>query len=184
MISVKNLNYIRSLPDFGPKLAEALQGLAVDAGTLEQQVNGNASGEPTPPPAINGISVTGQNGHFNIALTDNNQIYRGIRYYVEHADNPHFTSSHVVPLHDSRNINLFLGNVTRYFRAYSAYPASGPSSPVYHGGAQPIAVAGGGSVGGPAFTAGQSSGTATPGQAISGPGPVPFRSATGAAPTR
>lgn len=185
MITVKNLDYLRSLPDFGPKLAEALQGIAEAHNTTEQQTNTNSQGQPSPPPAINGLTVTGQNGHFQIAITDNNSIYRGIRYYVEHADNPHFINAHKVALHDSRNANIFLGNVTRYFRAYSAYDSSAPSGPAYHGSAgQPLSVTGGGSVGGPNFLADQGSGTGAAGVGLSGPGPVPFRSASGALPVR
>ena len=185
MINVKNLDYIRGLPEWGPKVAEALQSIADGHNTTEQQTNTNSEGQPIPPPAINGRTVTGQNGHFNVAITDNNSIYRGIRYYVEHADNPHFINAHKVALHDTRNTNLFLGNVTRYFRAYSAYSSSAPSAPAYHGSAsQPIAVTGGGTVGGPSFTADRGSGTGTAGVGLSGPGPVPYRAAKGAPPTR
>jgi hypothetical protein len=179
------LDYIRGLPEWGPKVAEALQSIADGHNTTEQQTNTNSEGQPIPPPAINGLTVTGQNGHFNVAITDNNSIYRGIRYYVEHADNPHFINAHKVALHDTRNTNLFLGNVTRYFRAYSAYSSSAPSAPAYHGSAsQPIAVTGGGTVGGPSFTADRGSGTGTAGVGLSGPGPVPYRAAKGAPPTR
>src|SRR6185369_9493 len=43
---------------------------------------------------------------------------------------------------------------------------------------------GGGAIGGPDFLPSEGSGTGTPGQGISGPGPVPFRSDTGEPPIR
>lgn len=187
---VRNLAYLRSLsskefPELGAKLYEALTDIVGRQSNLEQQVNGNAQGQPAAPPAINALKVTAQNGHFSAAITDNGNVFRGIQYYIEHADNPQFTNPTVVHLGDSRNWDKFLGNTTRYFRAYSSYASSPPSAAAYHGGAAaPQAVAGGGSVGGPAFQASQGSGTGAPGQGLQGPGQAPFRSATGVPPVR
>ena len=139
---------------------------------------------PNRPLPINGLNVKAQNGHFSVALTDNNQIYRGTSYFIEHADNPHFTNPTIVPLGPSRNANLFLGNVTRYFRAYSGLPVGPSSPPVYHGGAQPIPVVGGGTVGGPAVLPSQGSGTGAAGVGLVGYGPVQYRSASGVPPPR
>ena len=189
-MKIQNIAYIRSLhspdfPDLGAKLAEALQSIARQATNLEQQTNSNPAGEPQAPPTPNSLQVTGQNGHFNIAIKDNSAIYRGINYWVEHADNPHFTNPVIVPLGQSRNANLFLGNVSRYWRAYSSYSSSPPSDPVYHGTqGQPHLVNGGGSVGGPDFLPSESSGTGTAGQGLQGPGVAPFRSPTGVPPVR
>jgi hypothetical protein len=189
-MDIKNLAYIRSLsskefPDLGPKLAEALQGLAQQGANLTQQLNGNGTGNPQPPPAVNGLKVTGQNGHFNIAIQDGGKIFRDVHYYVEHADNPHFTNPSVIHLGHSRNHSIFLGNVTRYWRAYSAYASSATSQPAYHGSpTNPMGVAGGGTIGGPEFLPSEGSGTGAAGVGLSGPGPVPFRSTTGAPPIR
>lgn len=190
-LSIRNLAYIRSLatkemPDIGQKLAEALQSIADAHNNVEQQTNGNGSGNPQAPPQIHALSVTAQNGHFQVAITDHNQnLYRGVQYFVEHADNPNFTNPHIVHMGTSRNMNLFLGNTSRYWRAYSSYPWSGPSSPVYHGGAgSPAIVSGGGSVGGPGFATSQGSGTGAAGVGISGPGPIPYRTTTGKPPVR
>ena len=182
---IRNLDFIRQLPEWGAKLYEALSDLNGQHQTLAQQVNGNGQGAPTPPPAIAGVNVTGQNGHFDIAINDPSPIYRDVHYYVEHADNPHFVNPSIIHLGHTRNHNVFLGNATRYFRAYSAYASSAPGAPAYHGGAAaPAPVSGGGSVGPPPFQKSQGSGTGAPGQGLSGPGPIPFRSATGAAPSR
>lgn len=189
-MDIKNLPYIRGLaskdfPDLGPKLAEALQSIAQSSANVAQQLNGNGTGNPQPPPAVNGLKVTGQNGHFNIAIQDGGKIFRDVHYYVAHADNPHFTNASVIHMGHSRNHNVFLGNVSRYWMAYSAYASSAPNQPVYHGSqTNPLAVAGGGDIGGPEFLPSEGSGTGPAGVGRSGPGPVPFRSATGAAPIR
>lgn len=188
MINVRNLDFLRSVkidgyPEFGAKLHEALSDIRKAAAAIESQTNTNASGHPTAPPPINQLHVVAQNGHFQISIQDNNPIYRGVRYYVEHASNPHFTNPQRICLQDARNHNLFLGNVTRYFRAYSAYSSSAPSSPVYFGGAQPQSVIGGGALGGPNFLPDQGTGTGGSG-GVTGPGQFPFVSPNGVPPGR
>lgn len=188
--TIRNLDYIRAAkpddPQLGARLYEALTDLIGHDTALAQQLNGNPKGAPQTPPTLNGLNVTAQNGHFNIAITDNNEIYRGIRYYVQHSAFPDFRDAVHTQASGSeqRNHNEFLGNVTRYFRAYSAYNTSGPSAAVYHGGAVPIAVSGGGDNGGPSFQSSRGTGTGPANGSVSGPGPVAFRSTTGAPPTR
>jgi hypothetical protein len=189
-LNIKNLDFIRNMatpdmPDLGAKLYEALKSIEVSHNNIAQQVNANSTGNPEPPPAVDGLKVTGQNGHFSAAITDNNPVYRGVNYFLEHASNPQFTDPTVVNLGATRNHDMFLGNVQRYFRAYSSYSSSAPSRAAYHGTeVDPMPVVGGGSVGGPAFQSSQGSGTGAPGQGLSGPGPVPFRSTTGIPPVR
>ena len=187
-MAFKNDSYIRSLaskefPDLGAKLVEALNDLAQQIQNGHQQGNFNGKGPPPPPPMVNGVNVTGRNGYLHVAITDNNQIYRGIRYYAEHADNPHFMNPIIVPMHDSRNVTIPVGNQTRYVRVYSSYDSSPPSPAVYHGGVtSPKAVQGGGSHSGPEFLPSQGSGTGAAGQGLSGPGPIPFRTINGVPP--
>ncbi len=189
-LNLRNLDYIKNLsfkeaPDFGTKLGELLQGLQQGVGNIESQTNSNATGPPSHPPAVNALNVQGQNGHFSIAIHDTTPVYRGVQYFVDHASNPQFTDAHTIDMGTSRNHNVFLGNVGRYFRAYSAYPGSPPGPHVYHGSqATPKMVLGGGTVGGPAFTTSQSSGTGMAGQTGQGPGTVPFRAVNGGPPVR
>lgn len=181
-MSVRNLDYIRQMD---PRLYEAIADIIQQHQTLTQQVAGNSTGQPEPPPPISGLKVTGQNGHFHIQITDNNPIYRGIRYQAEYADNPNFTHAQPVRMGDARNHTVFLGNGTYYWRAYSAYISSHPSDPAYHGDAGlPLPVSGGGDIGGPALLPPQGTGTGSPGEALSGPGKIPFRSADGVPPKR
>ena len=180
---IKNGDWIRANMD--PRVYEALQDLDQRHQTLAQQVNGNSTGQPSAPPAIQSLKVTAANGHFTAAITDNGPIYRGIQYYLEHADNPNFSNAQQIHLGDVRNHTVFLGNVTRYWRAYSSYSSSPSGAPVYHGSqVRPAAVSGGGTISGPPFQVSQGSGTGSPGVGLSGPGPIPFRSAKGVPPVR
>ena len=189
MLDIKNLEWLGKVtipdhPEFGTKLRQALMSIQTAHNNIELQTNTDSSNEPSAPPTINGLKVTGQNGHFSFEVSDNNQVYRGISYIVEHADNPHFTNAEQIHLGPARNGTKFLGNVTRYFRAYSSYGTSPASAPIYHGGAQPMAVSGGGPVGGPATTVNQGAGTGEAGVGLVGFGPVQFRTTSGVPPPR
>lgn len=189
-LEIKNLAWLKALapkeyPELGQKLAEALQSIQGATNNLEQQTNTNVGGAPQPPPGIRSLTVAANNGHFQVSINHGNaQFYRTPHYYLVHADNPHFTNPHIVDMGASRNMNLFLGNATRYFGAYTAYEPSQPSAMVYHGGVRPEAVTGGGSVPGPSFATSQGSGTGAAGVAHSGPGPVPYRTVSGVPPIR
>jgi hypothetical protein len=184
-MAIRNLEWLRALPEIGGRLYEIISDLDNQHRNLAQQVNGSGNKQPNAPPAIGGLKVTGSNGHFSIAITDDSPFFRGINYFLEHADNPHFINPHVIDLGASRNHNVFLGNVTRYFRAYSSYLTTKAGPAVYFGSqAQPVPVVGGGPVGGPNFTLSQGSGTGNPGTGLQGPGVAPFRSTTGAPPER
>ncbi len=185
-LQIKELSFLKGVdhwtPELGAKLAEALQSIQQAHNNIEAQVNGNSTGGPKPPGKVNAVSVTGQNGFLHVAIHDDNPIYRGIRYYVEHADNPQFTDPHIVALHDVRNVSIPVSG-TRYVRAYSAYSSSEPSEPTYHGSeVQPTPVTTGGT--GPALLPSQGSGTGAPGVGLQGPGKEPFRPVAGAPPTR
>jgi len=180
--NIRNLDYIHSQD---PKLYETLSDIIQAHENTSLQANLNGSGWPAPPPQIHGLQVAAANGHFQVSITDHNPLFRDVHYYVEHADNPNFTDAHVVHMGHSRNYSMFLGNTTRYFRAYSSYATSPPGDPVYHGGTKPAAVSGGGAIQGPKFLKSQSSGTGTPGQGLTGPGIVAFRGGpNGRAPNR
>ncbi len=182
---IRNLNYIRSLPVFGDRLYEAISDLDHQHQTVAQQTNSNPTGQPLPPPAIDSLTVTGQNGHFHAQIHHSADFYRGVEYHIEYADNQAFQNPRPVALGPSREWHDFLGNGTYFFRAFAAYPSSPAGPAAYHGGAtRPQPVSGGGLIGGPAFLAPQGSGTGAPGEGLSGPGPIPFRSSTGAYPIR
>lgn len=190
MIKVRNLAQIRAAKEWTPDLAarmyEALQDINSAVTNHLQQTNGNPIGEPQPPQPQMGIQVTARDGWMHVALNDQGPLYRGVQYWVAHADNPNFTNA----IHtqasgtEIRNHTEFIGNQTRYVHAYKSYPWSSPTDPIVHGGATPIAVQGGGTSAGPLYLPSQGTGTSTAGQIKTGPGDVPFRSASGIPPVR
>ena len=181
-LNVRNLEQIKAKD---VKLYEALQDIINGVNTHEQQGNFNATGQPLAPPPVTGVNVVGANGHLTVSITDANQnLFRGIQYFAEHASTAQFSDAQTVPMGTARNITIPVGNQTRYVRVYSSYSSSPPSSPLYHGGAQPIAVNGGGTDSGPQFLPSEGTGTGPARVGLQGPGQVPFRSKTGAPPVR
>lgn len=188
-MNLPNFSWLRSLKltdsegksingseNIGARLYEQFNAVQSQSGATEQQSNTNPTGQPQAPPAINGVHVsTGPGGEFQIAITDNGQINRGINYWAEHDSDPNFSNPHHIDMGQSRNASVYMGSQTLYWRAYSSYDSS-PSSPAaYHGSAsQPIPVTGG--IPG-LRSQSQGAGTGAPGQGLHGPGPVQTRTA-------
>jgi hypothetical protein len=170
-LRLPNLPYIKSKD---ARLYETIKAVQDQAATIQQQTNSNATGPVDPPPAIAGVHVsTGPGGEFQVSITDTGEISRGVNYFAEHADNPHFSNPHVIDMGQSRNLSVHMGSQKLYWRAYSSYSGSMPSAPAYHGSAAaPLAVLGG--VPG-IRSQSQGSGTGAPGQGLQGPGPVQQR---------
>jgi len=186
-VQVKNLDFLRKItipdhPEFGARLAEAFQSLALAQSNVALQVNANPNGPVGAPPPVNAIHVSAGGGVAHISITDNNEVYRGISYHVHYSTDPNFSNPVTVHLGPSRDIRIPVGTQKLYYRAISDYPTSPASSPVYFGGAAPVGIAATGSEQ-PSIPVGNGSGTGTPRQ-ISGYGPIPFRSSTGAPPEK
>ncbi len=164
MLKVPNLAPIRSKD---PYLYEALTQIVNAINQLGKSTGADPSGSVTPPPNIGRITITAQDGVFEIAIVDKSPITRPIHYFVEYDTSPNFPVPKVVPLGPTRNARVFLGNVMLYWRAYSQYVGSNPSKPVTFG-TPPAAVAGGGTLSGPAQQPSQGSGTASGEQGGSG----------------
>lgn len=189
-LKIRNLAAIRSAKEWSPDLAakvyEAMDDFNRAITNHLEQTNGNPNGEPQPPQPQMGLQVSARDGYMHVAIDDQGPLYRGVKYWVAHADNPNFVNA----IHtqasgtELRNHTEFIGNQTRYVQVYKSYPWSGPTQPVIHGGAIPIAVQGGGSLAGPLWLPSQGTGTGLAGQHPSGPGPVQFRSSTGVPPVR
>ena len=190
-LNLKNLDFIKGIrlpdaPDFGIKLAEMITEMAQGVNNIEQQTNTNATGDPTPPPPLNSLDVRAANGMASIGLNhEGADFYRGANYFVEHSATPDFQNPQIVDLGTSRNVDVFVGNGQRYFRAYPSYPGSPPGPLTYFGdGARPIPIIGGGNAPPPPFARSQGSGTGTAGQGHSGFGPTPYRTSNGKPPVR
>jgi hypothetical protein len=139
---------IRQLPVFGDKLSQALQYIVDGVNLGHANAAVAAAGSVAPPPRLDSFNVTTDAmGFAYFGLKHNGNIQRGVNYFVEHADNPGFVGAHIVHLGTSRNgVPLYIGNSTRYFRAYAGYQGSDEvSERTNFGGASPTAVTGGGS---------------------------------------
>jgi hypothetical protein len=186
-LQIKELAFLKGVdhwtPDLGAKLAEMMLSIQTAHNNIEAQVNGNSMGGPKPPPNIDAVRATGQNGFLHIAVEHHADFYRGVKYYAEHADNPQFTNPHPVYMGDVRNISVPVGPGPRYVRAYAAYSSSVPGQPAYHGSAaEPTMIDPGGA--GPSLLPPQGSGTGRPRVGLQGPGTEPFRPVDGRPPDR
>ena len=86
------------------------------------------------------------NGWFDIAITDPSDSRPGLFYFAESDVTPAFSSPRVYFLGASRNLYVQLGNQTLYWRGFSQYIGSQPSTPVNFG-TPATAVVGGGASG-------------------------------------
>lgn len=177
IIPIQNLNFIRQIPLIGARIYEAFSSLQQGVTAMAVQANLNPTGQVDPPPAIQSVKAVGQNGVLHVSIEHTAaDVKRGVRYYVEHADNPSFTNPQIRQIGDSRSFTEFVGAQSRYVRAYAAYPGSAAGAKVYHGGAAtPQPVDGGGAIGPAAYLPSQGAGTGAPGQGGMGPGPVQER---------
>lgn len=177
IIPVQNLNFIRQIPLIGARIYEAFSSLQQGVTAMAVQANLNPTGQVDPPPTIQSVKAVGQNGVLHVSIEHTAAgVKRGVRYYVEHADNPSFTNPQIRQIGDSRSFTEFVGAQSRYVRAYAAYPGSAAGAKVYHGGAAtPQPVDAGGAIGPAAYLPSQGAGTGAPGQGGMGPGPVQVR---------
>jgi len=128
---------------------------AVNAASQGAGVDPSTPGQAPAPIAT--VKVQAANGWFDLAIADPSSSRPGLFYFAESDVTPAFSSPRVYFLGSSRNLYVQLGNQTLYWRAYSQYVGSAPSTPVTFG-TPPIAVAGGGASG-PAPLASSGSGT-------------------------
>ena len=186
-MEIPNIEYFQNLsidpergitdPSFPRRLAIALSAIKNQSAITEQQGNLNPKGQPNPPPNIQSVTATGANGWLHVAIQDQSAgLARGVEYFAEHSAFSDFRDSQIRPMGASRQIDLPIGNATRYVRAYSAYPSSPPGALAYHGSSTaPLPVQGGGSTGPPAWLPSQGSGTGAASVAGEGPGSLPKR---------
>ena len=163
MLTIPQLAKLKSRD---PYLYESLRQVVAAVNALGRATGVDPGGSIEPPAPIGSLAVAAANGIFDLAITDNSPVNRGIFYFAESDTSPSFTAPRVHFLGSSRNARLALGNLTLYWRAYSQYLGSLPSPPVTFG-SPPAAVVGGGSSG-PALAPSAGSGTAKAQQGGSG----------------
>jgi hypothetical protein len=168
MLKIAQLARIKSE---SPYVYEALTQIVNAVNAVGRATGVDPSGSLDPPVAIGSLSVVAADGIFDLAITDNSSVHRGIFYFAESDATPAFGRPRVYFLGSSRNLRVALGNQTLYWRAYSQYLGSDPSEPVAFG-TPPTAVSGGGAVSGPALQSSTGSGTASGREGGSGFGEV------------
>jgi hypothetical protein len=144
-----------------PYLYETLTKIVTAVNSTSQRAGVDPATPAPAPTPIASISVQASNGWFDIAITDPSDSRPGLFYFAESDVTPAFGSPRVYFMGASRNLYVQLGNQTLFWRGFSQYIGSLPSTPVNFG-APPIAVVGGGASG-PAPQASTGSGSLTNG---------------------
>lgn len=147
LISGRELDLVRQGQFDGPLLASLLRRIVDGINTLGTNTGASATGDTATPPVIGGVSVKSNGETAHVTIQDANQITRAIEYHLEYATDDQFTNPHYMHLVAGREAFLNLpskddNGATQkwYVRAYSQYPGSQPSAPVYYGGLTPTAI--------------------------------------------
>jgi len=159
-----------------PYVYEALTQLVNGVNAVGRATGVDPSGSIEAPSPIGSLNVTAADGIFDLAITDNSQLNRGIFYFAESDTTPAFDQPYVHFMGSSRNLRISLGNQTLYWRAYSQYLGSETSTPVTFG-SPATPVTGGGAAAGPPLQSSSGSGTASGSEGGSGFGEVTQTSA-------
>jgi hypothetical protein len=168
MLKIGQLAQIKS---DSPYVYEALTQIVNAVNSVGRATGVDPSGIIAPPAPIGSVSVMAADGIFDLAITDNSSVHRGVFYFAESDTTPAFARPYVHFLGSSRNLRVALGNQTLYWRAYSQYLGSDPSEPVTFGNPA-TAVTGGGTATGPVLQTSSGSGTASGSEGGSGFGQV------------
>jgi hypothetical protein len=129
-----------------PYLYETLTKVVAAVNAASQNAGVDPSTPSPAPTSIASLNVQAANGWFDLAIADPSSGRPGLFYFAESDVTPAFSSPRVYFLGASRNLYVQLGNQTLYWRAYSQYVGSLPSSPVAFG-TPPQGVVGGGNSG-------------------------------------
>jgi hypothetical protein len=143
MLTVAQLAPIK---DRDPYLYETLTKIVASVNATSQRAGVDPSTPAPAPTPIASISVQASNGWFDISIADPSDSRPGLFYFAESDVTPAFSAPRVYFMGASRNLYVQLGNQTLYWRGFSQYIGSLPSTPVSFG-APATAVVGGGSAG-------------------------------------
>jgi hypothetical protein len=134
------------LKNENPYLYETLVKIVSSVNATSQSAGVDPSTPSPAPTPVASMAVQASNGWFDVAITDPSDARPGLFYFAESDTTPAFSAPRVYFLGASRSLYVQLGNQTLYWRAYSQYIGSLPSSPVSFG-SPPTAVVGGGLTG-------------------------------------
>lgn len=167
-----------SLREFAKHVLRAMDDLASQSAAIRTQGNFGVSGPPEAPPALVSLSVTAQDGIFDVSVIPNQAAPAGTEHFADYSTTPNFQNFTTVPLTAPQGAARWrgaLGNQTLYWRAYSKLPASAPSKFIYFGGpTNPNPISGGGATTGPGpqNSAGTPKPSGAPGGSSHGKGPL------------
>src|SRR5215472_12194152 len=93
-----------------PYVYEALTQLVNAVNAVGRATGVDPSGPINPPAKIGSVNVTATGGIFDLSITDNSAVHRGIFYFAESDTTPSIARPYVHFLGSSRNYRIALGN--------------------------------------------------------------------------
>ncbi len=156
-----DISFMRQLDPTG-RLETWARTLMQSHNHVAAQANVAPVGQVAAPPPISNLNVTAADGIHKAVITDNSPVQQGIIYHFEKSASPDFPTgqTYLVQSGPSRTLDHLHGEGEIHWRAYSQYPASAPSTPVYFGTQQaPTPVNAGGTIVGPIAPTSTASGT-------------------------
>ena len=163
-LAPRNMSAIKAGTATPAQMHEAILDIVSSMNNLGQQTSAAPVGTNPPPTPHSKLSVKGGGGIVDVAITDNDDSYRGKEHFFDYSQDG-FKTWHTKSLGPAKNWRGQLGDGPFEVRSYAQHPTTGLSPMIYHpkvdtAGAQP------------AMQPGQGSGT---GQ--SGYGDVPYTGA-------
>src|SRR5690348_10349262 len=140
------ISQLAPLKDRDPYLYETLVKIVASVNATSQRAGVDPSTPAPAPSPVASITVQAANGWFDISVADPSDARPGLFYFAESDVTPAFSTPRVYFMGASRNLYVQLGNQTLFWRAYSQYIGSQPSSPITFC-LPPVAVVCGGSSG-------------------------------------
>lgn len=136
--NVRNLDAIRNGTASHAQLYEAFYDLMTAVSNTSDQTNSNPNGPVPAPPQVSSVTAVAlAPGLHHVQVEDNSPVQRGVIYHFEFSLFANFPTGTVILAQSSPSrdalINTGAGGI--FWRAYSQYPTSAPSPPVYASGA-------------------------------------------------
>ena len=134
------ISNVRRVPQYGYFFANAFERIQDAINGLGTHLAADPTGTLPAISPLQSVNVSTDGGNLvHVSLVDNSSIQKNINYFVEWSTDG-FTTAHVEHLGVSRERILNLPQGTYSIRGFHQTLGGLPSTPIYYGGASPIAV--------------------------------------------
>src|SRR5262252_549713 len=101
----RELDFLKKIPDFGRYLYQALNRLQNGVNNLGNNLAADPAKNMAAPDSPQSLTVKANGGLVHAVINDQNQLRRGVHYFVEYANESSFKQPHVLHLGASRTMH-------------------------------------------------------------------------------